>query len=667
MRRNIKLGLANVDQTVGALVSNTDKLIALAERMSKLECTIGSFPEGSLPGYPAEDLVQWREFVDQQWDELKRFTRATFLLKHQTVFTVGLSTHVDGHLYNCVAVVYNGKILGLVPKMYLAEGGVFYDTRTFTAGIPGFTSTVNGVPFGDLLFRFPFGTLAVQVCEDVWSSESPIHRQAYLGAELIINHSASPFRAGIVATREELLATRSAESQSTLVYINQVGGNDGLVFDGGGYVYQNGRLLVRAERWIECISTKTVDLDETLRQRFESNTWRRDSRQYRRFHPDVKVVETTDGPECCTHVPAAANPMVFLPPRSELTSGPAAYHQEQLMQRIDSLDSRSAHFEDLLAAMEWALAGYMEKTGAFQRIGISLSGGKDSALTLLVAWRYAKRRFGDDRDRIRDFIHTFSFPTAHNSAATKSIAHDLAQLLDVTFKEVSIGHLVDQDEVAVMSMLGGQGLTGNTRQNIQARIRAKLMWDWSNSAHALFLQPGNMSERAVGYTTIGGDLMGAYSLIGNLPKTVVIELLKYLHEVYGWGVLERLLGTAASAELADNQADEDDLMPFPVLDACFYHFAGKKMGAIDLYRTIRATWTDDQLTAMAPNYRPGMLKDWVKRFLILFFRSIYKWVQSPPTAHLGSLDLDRERAFQIPVVQSMQWLHLEALDHEAIS
>lgn len=667
MARLVLLGLANVDPTVGQFTKNTDAMIALARAMSECGCTIGSFPEGSLPGYPAEDLVQWRTFVDRQWFHLERFAQTTSTFDHDTIYTLGMTVHLDGHLYNSVAVVWRGRILGIVPKMYLAEGGVFYDTRTFTAGMPGFTTTVKGVPFGDLLFRFPFGTFAVQVCEDIWASESPIHRQAYLGAELIINHSASPFRVGVVGTREELLATRSAESQVTLGYVNQVGGNDGLVFDGGGYVYQNGRQERKVERWTTGFTPVTINLDETLRQRFESNTWRRDAQRYRSLHPNAQIIEELDGPSRDSLIPPVPTQrLVFLPHHPTLVGGHQAYDDERLVYTDSYLEPRTAHFEDLLAAMEWALKGYIEKTGAFERIGISLSGGKDSALTLLVAWRYAMTRFKGDADKVRDFIHCFSFPTAHNTSTTRSIAQDLCTAMGVRFAEVDISHLVAQDEAAVQAMLGpDRELTGITRQNIQARVRAKLMWDWSNSAHALFLQPGNMSEKAVGYTTIGGDLMGAYSLIGNLPKTVVTELLKYLEDVYAWPVLGRLLNTAASAELADNQSDETDLMPFPVLDACFYHFAGKKMGAVDLYRALRATWTDDQLKAMDPSYRPGRLKEWVRRFLILFFRSIFKWVQSPPTAHLGSLDLDRERAFQIPVVQSMEWLDLEELDLES--
>jgi NAD+ synthase (glutamine-hydrolysing) len=188
------------------------------------------------------------------------------------------------------------------------------------------------------------------------------------------------------------------------------------------------------------------------------------------------------------------------------------------------------------------------------------------------------------------------------------------------------------------------------------------MWNWANSAKGMWLQTGNMSEKAVGYTTVGGDLMGAYSLIGNLPKTMVITLLEHLYKKHRWPAVGELLATKASAELAEGQEDEKDLMPFPVLDACFALFAGEKLMPVDLYRRIRSMWTDEDLAVLRPDYRKGMLKVWVKRFLRLFVGSIFKWVQAPQTVHLGSLDLDRERALQLPVVQSMEWLDVDAID-----
>lgn len=232
------------------------------------------------------------------------------------------------------------------------------------------------------------------------------------------------------------------------------------------------------------------------------------------------------------------------------------------------------------------------------------------------------------------------------------------------FKEVSINEAFESEKKVTLNILDeGEELNSRTLQNIQARIRGMRMWNWANQSKGMWLQTGNMSEKAVGYTTVGGDLMGAYSLIANLPKTVIIELLRYLGEKHNLKSVEDLLKLKASAELEEEQEDERDLMPFPVLDACFALFAGEKLSPIELYKALRDMWTDEELEEMRPDYEPGMLKVWTKKFLNLFVISIFKWVQAPMSVHLGSLDLDRERALQLPVVQSREWLNLEEIDN----
>ncbi|HSF17741.1 MAG TPA: NAD(+) synthase [Vicinamibacteria bacterium] len=645
----IKIGLANLDPTVGAIHSNLERLIQTAAEMSANRCAIGVFTEQVISGYPTEDLVQWRGFVEQQGRALRSFAEATGGLTHPTIFALGLSVSDRGFVYNAVAVVAGGRIVGLVPKEHLPTYGVFYESRVFARGIPGETRTVLGAPFGDLLFRTPFGVFTVEVCEDMWVADGPLLRRSASGAELVLNLSASPWRTGIAETRKELIATRASDNQVTFVYVNQVGGQDSLVFDGGAYVNQNGRLLHEAERWREGWSSFVVDLDRTRRLRFESTTWRAGAEAYLRAHPPVRIVEVgIPDSDFLPEIFASKN--FFVP-----DAGPKLSPEERW-------------YEDLVAAMRTGLGGYFRKTGAFEKLGIALSGGKDSSLTLIIAWLYAREHFLDlpekeRRARIRDFIHCFSMPTRFNSQTTRMISRKLCTALEVSFLEVPIEEAFEREVEAVRAMLGpNEELPALTRQNIQARIRAQRMWNWANATRGLWIQTGNMSEKAVGYTTVGGDLMGAYSLLGNLPKTIVIRLLGYLREKYDLEVLDELLETKASAELAENQEDEKDLMPFPVLDACFALFAGEKLMPVELYSALRATWTDEELRQMRPDYRPGMLKDWVKRFCGLFIGSIFKWVQAPQSVHLGNLDLDRERALQLPVVQSRQWLDLEALD-----
>jgi len=478
-----------------------------------------------------------------------------------------------------------------------------------------------------------------------------MHRRACCGAELIINASASPWRAGVAATRREMISTRAADNIVTMAYVNQVGGNDSLVFDGGSFINQCGRMLVEAPRWRESLITQVVDLDVVIQLRHENTTWRIECEAYLRDHQHVEVIE-------CRHGHAGEQEYPY----------PQQKKESFFMKRIDQKDYREEYFEDLLEAMKTGLAGYFEKTGAFKRIGIALSGGKDSVLTLIVAWLYAQDRhahLSEDarRPAVRDFIHCFSMPTHFNTETTKNISALISRELDVTFREVAIEDEVAGEIVGVQAMLGdGHKLSSATMQNLQARIRGMRMWNWSNSSGGMWLQTGNMTEKAVGYTTIGGDLMGAYSLIGNMPKTVVIALLVYIAEKYQWEGVKKLLLTKASAELDFDQEDEKDLMPFEVLDTCFRTFAGDKLMPAELYKAVRAKWTDAELKELRTDYQPGMLKKWVKRFVTMFVASIYKWVQAPQTVHLGNLDLDRERALQLPVVQSREWLDLEAID-----
>jgi NAD+ synthase (glutamine-hydrolysing) len=192
----------------------------------------------------------------------------------------------------------------------------------------------------------------------------------------------------------------------------------------------------------------------------------------------------------------------------------------------------------------------------------------------------------------------------------------------------------------------GEKLTGAAKQNVQARIRAERMWTWANNAGGLFLQTSNMSEKAVGYTTIGGDMEGALSVIANVPKTVVNYVLDYLLEKTGSEAIRLTLKKPATAELADDQEDEKDLMPFPILDACFALYAGEKMSPGEVRAAIRA---------MFPGEDPKQIDVWTARFARLFTMSIYKWVQAPLSLHVGNLDLDRERALQLPVVQRSEW------------
>jgi NAD+ synthase (glutamine-hydrolysing) len=301
-------------------------------------------------------------------------------------------------------------------------------------------------------------------------------------------------------------------------------------------------------------------------------------------------------------------------------------------------------FEEILDALALGVGDYFEKVGVFKIIGVSLSGGRDSLLTLLIGHRYASKVRPHDPGSL---IRAFYQPSRFSSDETRHGAETICRELGVPLEIISIDDAFAREMSAVGEMLDdGQELTEITRQNIQARIRAQRMWNWSNSSGGLFLQTGNMSEKAVGYTTIGGDLMGALGVLANVPKTVVMAILDYLNRKHGYEGIAAVLKRPAGPELAPNQRGEDELMPFPVLDACFYLFAGEKL-LPDEVRQI--------LAQMFPETEGAVLDGYVERFVRLFLQSIYKWVQAPLSLHFGNLDLERERALQLPVVSRLDW------------
>jgi NAD+ synthase (glutamine-hydrolysing) len=492
------------------------------------------------------------------------------------------------------------------------------------------------VPFGDLVFATDFGTLALEVCEDIWSPDGPMRRRSYAGAELVVNISASPFRLGIEGTRREMLSTRAADCQTTVLYANLVGANDGLVFDGGGLVAQNGRLVLEGTRYVEGIATVTVDLDRTRRLRTENTTFRLDQEAFvaSEKQPRTVVVEgATEGRDALAY-PVPSHGSFFLPGAG------------------GGRTAREEFCEDLLDALALGIGDYFEKTRAFKTIGVALSGGRDSLLCLILARRYVNHRYASldeagRREAAGKMLRAFFMPSRYSSETTRAAAIAAAADLGVPLAIVSVDDAFQRELAAVEAMLQpGETITALARQNAQARVRAERMWTWANSAAGLFLQTSNMSEKAVGYTTIGGDMEGALSVIANVPKTVVNYLLDYLYEQTKWEGIRLTLEKPASAELADDQEDERDLMPFPVLDACFALYAGEKMSIDEVALVLRA---------MFPKEDGARLDGWAEKFGRLFTQSIYKWVQTPLSLHVGNLDLDRERALQLPVVQGMEW------------
>lgn len=655
--RLVRLGLGNINSTVGAVDDNAQRVIAACTAMAQDDVTIAALPEQVIGGYPPEDLLLWPDFVSAQKRVLLEIVAATRELP--MAFALGLLVPGLDSIYNCAALCHRGQILGIVPKEKLPMYSVFFEPRTLARGVPGLYAELDfgplgPVPFGDLLFRFDFGTVALEVCEDMWSPDGPMRRRCYLGAELVLNLSASPFRIGMAATRREMVCTRTSDNLVAAAYVNAIGANDGLVFDGGGFVAHAGRLVHEAPRFQATNTAVTIDLDRVRRLRSENTTWRNDRTEFSergdyRLH-EVKGCEVPTRDVKCAYLiharaaTAGSRPLTFQVPA----------HRNFFLPGDDApVPERTRFCEELLDAMALGVGDYFEKTGAFKHIGVALSGGRDSLLCLLIAHRYVVRAAAQSPPeqrarRVAEVLRAFYMPTRYSSAQTQHAAEVAARELGVPLIVLSIDEAFEREAEAARRMLQpGETLTPLTLQNIQSRLRAQRMWNWSNAVGGLFLQTGNMSEKAVGYTTIGGDLMGCLAPIANLPKTVVNYLLDYLLGSQDLEGIRETIKIPASAELAPDQQDERDLMPYTVLDACLALYASEKLSPPEIAAV---------LTQLFPEHEAATLAAWSSKFASLFTRSIYKWVQAPLSLHLGNLDLERERALQLPVVTRSQWM-----------
>lgn len=648
----IKVGLASINTTVGAVRTNTQMLMTYAREMAEAQCTYGLFQEGTTGGYHGEDLNLWKKFRTVQMKYLRNFVEDTASYPFPTIFFVGFTMDDGGRAVNCIAVVSQGRIWAIIPKIDLAGDGVYYDPRVYQAGNPyGHKMVVPyknhpPVPFGNVILDMDGIKGSASVCETIWHPDTAqVH--SYNDSLIHFNLSASAYSNGIFQTLVEMLSTRSADTESLVLYASQVGGQDGLTFHGMRGAFQNGRPKF-FDRWKEGWNSCVVDIQETETARAKSASWGKLRQEHREDH-EALFVQSIPYPENFKlpeyQLPVEVNTPPFLP------------SQNSVIPPFNMWD-------DIEEALVQGLGDYFDKVGRFERILIGDSGGVDSQMAKVIAWIFANRKFAhlpvEERTKaIADFVWCISLPTKFNKNVTRNIAREFSQQLGVHFEEHSIQEEYERDLETLKQMLPGVPISKVIRGNMQSRIRGKRLMNLSNILKALLTNNGNESERAVGYTTLGGDHLGGKSVLSNMPKTYIYGLARHFMKKYNLTMIEALLKTKASSELEEGVEDEIDLMPFDVMDTIMEVFVGKREDATTVYNTLRAKFTDSYLRQLSPNYEPGMLKTWTNRWLRLFFGNVFKWVTAPEGIHIGPVDLDRERALQIPTTTSLEWLELD--------
>lgn len=510
----IRIALAQINPTVGDFVGNTAKILAKIAEARAAGADVIAVPELALTGYPPEDLLLRPQFIAANLQALEQIAAAT----QDIVAIVGFVDKTTD-IHNAAAILCHGELKGIYHKNYLPNYGVFDEYRYFDAG-----QSAPIFAYGDVL-------IGVNICEDIWYPGGPTQVQALAGAQVIINISASPYHAGKGHARERMLATRAEDNAVALAYVNLVGGQDELVFDGQSLIIdERGQTVARGKLFEEDLLIADLNAERVFKERLHDP---------RRRQERLNIVNAGVEVECLS-----------LGEPTRATRPPLASDR-----RTDA-GTPTDRVAEVYQALVVGTRDYVRKNG-FQKAVIGLSGGIDSALVACVA----ADALGPEN------VTCVFMPTRYSSNESARDAEALARNLGVHYHVVAIEDTFKQYLTMLEPVFAGSAM-GIAEENIQARIRGNILMALSNKFGALVLSTGNKSEMSVGYCTLYGDMCGGYAVIKDVPKMLVYELSRYLNQRgHGEVIPDYIITRPPSAELRADQKDSDSLPPYEILDA----------------------------------------------------------------------------------------------------
>ena len=523
------VALAQINPTVGDLARNVEKILSYARCAAEEGADLVVFPELCVSGYPPMDLLDHPGFVRDCEAAVRHLARE---LKGAAAVLVGAPMWTDDavgkRLRNAALVLDGGEVKACVGKTLLPTYDVFDEYRYFEPAERRQVTEVRGVKLG------------LHVCEDVWNNEdhaavhlyraNPIDELAALGAELFVNLSASPFALGKRLERDRVVGESAREHGLPFVYVNQVGANTEIIFDGDSRVHgPDGQVAMRLPSFREALGFWT----------FEKNG-----------------------------AAAASAGAIYAP------TGDAFSHQAGGSQNGHGASADYDPTADLHDALVLGVRDYFQKTGFFDKALLGLSGGIDSAVTCALA----VEALGADR------VVGITMPSKYSSTGSVSDSEALAQNLGIAFHEVPIVPAVDAFEQMLAPLFAGTE-PGVAEENIQARTRGVTLMAVSNKFNHLLLTTGNKSEMAVGYATLYGDMNGGLAVLADVFKLEVYKLARYINERAGREVIpESTITKPPSAELRPDQQDQDSLPPYEVLDTILKQYVEEVRGPEEITR-----------------------------------------------------------------------------------
>ena len=507
-----RLALAQINLTVGDLEGNVAKALEYVEQAKELAVDLIAFPELTITGYPPEDLLLKPSFIQANIEAMRRVAAAS---SKDVAVAVGFVDAGDD-IYNACALAHDGEVVGVYHKVYLPNYGVFDEERYFKQGKECPVFVINGVGVG------------LNICEDIWYPSGPTAVQRDAGADLVVNINASPYHVGKGDFRRRMVATRASDNELYVAYLNTVGGQDELVFDGDSAIFgPGGELVAHGPEFEESLLVADLDVEAVFRSRLHDPRPRKARRVPSHEAAPPKTVHVSGNT-------GVARPA--LPPNGVVTA-------------LDPIGQ-------VYRALVVGTGDYVRKNG-FRKVIIGLSGGIDSALTACVA-----------SDALgRENVLGVTMPSRYSSEGSILDSRELAENLGIELWELPIEPAHSAFEEMLEPYFKGTE-PGVAEENVQARVRGNVLMTISNKYGWLVLTTGNKSELAMGYATLYGDMAGGFAVIKDVPKTLVYDLARWRNS-QGHRVPiipQAVLDKPPSAELRPDQTDQDSLPPYPVLD-----------------------------------------------------------------------------------------------------
>jgi NAD+ synthase (glutamine-hydrolysing) len=564
----LRVALAQVNLSVGDLEGNRQKITEYIAKSRDVETDLVAFPELSVTGYPPEDLLLKPAFIQETQEILDAIVCET----EGIVAVIGYP-YLDGSLYNAAAVCRDGKLLAIYKKILLPNYGVFDEKRYFTPGDDPLVFEMGPVKF------------AVNICEDIWQPDVTRWQGAEGGAQVIVNVSSSPYFARKGTLRQDMLSERASDNDAAVCYVNLVGGQDELVFDGESLVFSaDGSVLARAPQFDETLLVADIDLNAIVSQRRRKGKSTPGSISRSRGSC-VNVGEWETAASRAPMKPTKANRL-----------GPT---------------------EEVYGALVLGTRDYVRKNG-FEKVVLGLSGGIDSSLVAAIA----ADALGAEN------VTGILMSSRYTSRKSEIDASELADKLGIRSVVIPIEELFGTYLRVLEPTFDGME-KDVTEENIQARIRGGILMALSNKFGWLALATGNKSEMAVGYSTLYGDTAGGFAVIKDVPKTLVYELAKFRNTAPGGPVIpESILKKPPSAELRKNQRDVDSLPAYEILDPILEAYIEKDKSQEEIVQN-------------------GFDRDVVEKVISMVHRSEYKRRQAPPGVKITPKAFGKDRRMPI--------------------